>query len=112
MQPKKRGRKPKNKIIINENPVLNIIQVFTDGSCPNNGKKNAIAGIGIYFGENDPKNKSERIQGKQTNKCTPSKLIFHESAYNIICCRKTVFPIPHEDIFLYTQILFYTFTPI
>jgi ribonuclease HI len=41
--------------------------VYTDGSCSNNGKPNASAGIGIYFGENDPRNISERVQGKQTN---------------------------------------------
>ena len=46
---------------------MNIINVFTDGSCYNNGKKNAIAGIGIYFGNNDKRNVSERINGKQTN---------------------------------------------
>ena len=27
--------------------------VYTDGACSNNGKLNAEAGIGIYFGEND-----------------------------------------------------------
>lgn len=41
--------------------------LFTDGACRNNGKKNAIAGLGIYVSENDPRNVSERIQGKQTN---------------------------------------------
>ena len=41
--------------------------VYTDGSCINNGKNNAKAGIGIYFGENDTRNVSERITGKQTN---------------------------------------------
>tara|TARA_B100001093_G_C26604114_1_gene917242 strand:- start:174 stop:626 length:453 start_codon:yes stop_codon:yes gene_type:complete len=45
------------------------ICVFTDGACRNNGKKNAKAGIGIYFGENDDRNISERISGKQTNNC-------------------------------------------
>jgi len=45
----------------------NIINVFTDGSCSNNGKKNAKAGIGVYFSENDPRNISKRIDGKQTN---------------------------------------------
>jgi len=46
---------------------MNIIRVFTDGSCRNNGKKNAIAGIGVYFGENDIRNISRKIQGKQSN---------------------------------------------
>jgi ribonuclease HI len=41
--------------------------IFTDGACSNNGKPNAKAGIGIYFGENDPRNVSRRVVGKQTN---------------------------------------------
>lgn len=41
--------------------------VFTDGACTNNGKPNACAGIGIYFGPNDGRNVSRRITGKQTN---------------------------------------------
>jgi ribonuclease HI len=41
--------------------------VYTDGSCSNNGKSNARAGFGIYFGPNDSRNVSKRIEGKQTN---------------------------------------------
>ena len=41
--------------------------IYTDGSCSNNGKENAKAGIGIYFKENDIRNVSKRITGKQTN---------------------------------------------
>jgi len=41
--------------------------VYTDGSCSNNGRLNAKAGIGIYFGENDARNVSRRIEGKQSN---------------------------------------------
>lgn len=41
--------------------------VYTDGSCHNNGQDNATAGIGIYFGENDPRNVSREIDGKKTN---------------------------------------------
>jgi len=41
--------------------------VYTDGACSNNGRSTAEAGIGIYFGPNDPRNVSKRIQGKQTN---------------------------------------------
>ncbi len=29
--------------------------VYTDGACSNNGSKDAVAGIGIYFGPNDTK---------------------------------------------------------
>ena len=41
--------------------------VYTDGACIHNGKKNAKAGIGIFFGLGDKRNISERITGKQTN---------------------------------------------
>lgn len=44
------------------------MQVYCDGSCLNNGKPNARAGYGIYFGENDPRNKAGKLQGSlQTN---------------------------------------------
>ena len=41
--------------------------VYTDGSCSNNGKPSAQAGMGIYFGENDSRNISKRVFGKQSN---------------------------------------------
>lgn len=41
--------------------------VYTDGACSNNGKKNARAGIGVYFGENDNRNISKKVIGKQSN---------------------------------------------
>lgn len=37
------------------------VQVYTDGSCTNNGYENAQAGAGIWFGENDPRNKVLRV---------------------------------------------------
>jgi ribonuclease HI len=46
---------------------INKIKVFTDGACSMNGTKNAKAGIGVYFKENDKRNVSRRITGKQTN---------------------------------------------
>lgn len=51
--------------------------VYTDGSCSNNGKLDAAAGIGIYFGENDPRNISERVEGKQTNNTAELTAILH-----------------------------------
>lgn len=33
---------------------LGYVQVYTDGSCVNNGKKDARAGLGVYFGEDHP----------------------------------------------------------
>lgn len=40
------------------------MNIYTDGSCTDNGKKNARAGIGIYFTENDPRNLSEELEGE------------------------------------------------
>lgn len=44
------------------------IIVYTDGACINNGKKNAKAGYGIFFGNMDSRNKSiPIINEKMTN---------------------------------------------
>ena len=55
------------KIIIEDNIEDDILHIFTDGACSNNGKLNSNAGIGIYFGEDDKRNVSKKIDGKQTN---------------------------------------------
>ncbi|KAI0317521.1 ribonuclease H-like domain-containing protein, partial [Amylostereum chailletii] len=41
--------------------------LYTDGACRNNGKPNAIAGIGVWWGRGDRRNISERCPGTQTN---------------------------------------------
>lgn len=41
--------------------------VYTDGACSKNGYAGACAGIGVYFGQNDPRNVSKKVIGKQTN---------------------------------------------
>jgi len=41
--------------------------VYTDGSCSHNGQANAEAGIGIFFGTDDVRNVSRKVNGKQTN---------------------------------------------
>ena len=51
--------------------------VYTDGACSNNGKKWASAGIGIFFGINDPRNVSQIIEGKQTNNTAELSAIIH-----------------------------------
>jgi ribonuclease HI len=56
--------------------------IYTDGSCINNGSTNAKAGIGIYFGDNDDRNVSSPIYGKQTNNAAELTAIIE--AYNII----------------------------
>ncbi|KKF96548.1 Ribonuclease H [Ceratocystis platani] len=44
------------------------VHVYTDGSSRGNGRVGAAAGVGVFFGYNDPKNVSERLAGEpQTN---------------------------------------------
>ncbi|KAK3706475.1 hypothetical protein LTR37_012685 [Vermiconidia calcicola] len=44
------------------------IRIYTDGSSLSNGRNNAIAGVGVYFGPMDKRNISEPLTGtKQTN---------------------------------------------
>lgn len=43
------------------------VHVYTDGSCENNGKAIAKAGLGVYFGPDHPLNASEAVTGKATN---------------------------------------------
>lgn len=46
----------------------NYKQIYTDGCCFGNGTGNSVAGIGVWFGENDPLNFSGRLEGRiQTN---------------------------------------------
>ncbi|OSC97069.1 ribonuclease H-like protein [Trametes coccinea BRFM310] len=40
---------------------------YSDGACKGNGKVGAIAGIGVWWAENDPRNLAERCAGFQTN---------------------------------------------
>ena len=84
---------------------LEEIIVFTDGACSMNGSVNAKAGMGVYFGENDCRNISKRIEGKQTNNTAElsavievfnilktdiqnqNKItIYTDSEYSIKCC--------------------------
>lgn len=45
-----------------------VIHVYTDGSSLSNGRAGAVAGVGVWFGEGDKRNVSERLQGEpQTN---------------------------------------------
>ena len=43
---------------------INSLYVYTDGSCINNGTKNAKAGIGIYFSKGDKRNVSRELEGE------------------------------------------------
>ncbi|CAK9796381.1 Ribonuclease H1 [Anthophora plagiata] len=43
------------------------VNVYTDGACSSNGRKNARAGIGVWFGDDHPLNVSETVVGRATN---------------------------------------------
>jgi len=68
-----------NKKKIDDNPDY---YVYTDGACYNNGKENAKAGIGIFFGVDDKRNVSKSIEGKQTNNTAELTAIIE--TFNII----------------------------
>jgi ribonuclease HI len=48
---------------------VKIFNIYTDGSCIGNGSSKAIAGYGVYFGKDHPKNLSQRVPDEypQTN---------------------------------------------
>lgn len=43
------------------------VEIFTDGGCTGNGTRSACGGIGVYFGGNDSRNLSKKMNGVQTN---------------------------------------------
>ncbi|RDB29135.1 Ribonuclease H [Hypsizygus marmoreus] len=75
--------------------------VYCDGACKGNGKTGSIAGVGVWWGEGDPRNIAERCPGDQTNnraeliaiirilETTPTSkkplLIKSDSQYSINC---------------------------
>ncbi len=58
-----------------EDPDEDVIKVYTDGACSNNGTPDAKAGIGVFFAEGDPRNFGGRVRGKQTNNVAEVKAI-------------------------------------
>jgi len=79
---KKIGGSP--QVIKNNNEDTKDIQyyVYIGGVCKDNGKIEAIAGIGIYFGEKDKRNISKKISGKNTNNI--AELMAFIETYKII----------------------------
>ena len=45
-----------------------MINVYIDGACANNGKKNAISGYGVYFADDDSRNESKKNRRRETYK--------------------------------------------
>lgn len=46
---------------------IEAVKVYTDGSCFHNGRHDASAGIGVYWGPDSQDNISEKLPGRQTN---------------------------------------------
>ncbi|KAF0332918.1 putative ribonuclease H1, partial [Gigaspora margarita] len=51
----------KSGIYINWEKCKEQIHQYPDGYCENNGKKNVLASIGVFFDDDDPRNLSERL---------------------------------------------------
>jgi ribonuclease HI len=82
-----------NETIRIDEPFIPDYYVYTDGACANNGRKNARAGYGIYFGENDTRNRSAPIVGdKQTNNVAELTAILKTFSIieNDIACGKKI----------------------
>ncbi|KIW54375.1 hypothetical protein, variant 1 [Exophiala xenobiotica] len=60
--------KVRTKMMIREMNPPGMLRIYTDGSSLKNGQAGARAGVGVFFGPQDPKNVSEALKGsKQTN---------------------------------------------
>lgn len=63
--PKSAAVKPDTGIVC---PIEGALQIYTDGSSLANGREGSRAGVGVYFGDGDARNVSERLVGDpQTN---------------------------------------------
>jgi len=100
--------------------------VYCDGSCIHNGLPNAKAGIGVYFGDNDPRNVSESISGNTNNIAELTAMIrvydyvkgdvtiVSDSKYALLCvdtygkkCESSGWPdIPNKEL---VKKLYYTY---
>lgn len=59
-----------------------ITHIYSDGSCQHNGKPNAKAGVGVYFGPSDVRNISEPLLEKPSNQRAELTAILR--AYQVI----------------------------
>jgi len=78
-----------------------IINIYIDGSCINNGYPNAIAGYGVYFNNDDKRNEYARVVGKQTN--NTGELTAFIRAIEIMYDELNKTPPPSNKINIYTD---------
>ncbi|KIV87104.1 hypothetical protein, variant [Exophiala sideris] len=86
--------KRRTKVMVRERDPPGMLRIYTDGSSLRNGQAGARAGVGVFFGPQDPKNVSEALKGtKQTNQRAELTAILR--ALNIA-------PL-HRDVTIYTD---------
>lgn len=68
--------------------------VYTDGACIHNGKRNARAGAGVYYGENDARNLSTPVEGAQTNNAA-------EATALLLACKQIATELVHDPTATY-----------
>lgn len=61
--------------------------VYTDGACIRNGTKYARAGVGVFWGADDPRNVSRRVHGSPTNNVAELEAI-EEAVEQIVAHRE------------------------
>uniref|UniRef100_A0A914C4B0 Ribonuclease H1 n=1 Tax=Acrobeloides nanus TaxID=290746 RepID=A0A914C4B0_9BILA len=69
--------------------------VYTDGACSNNGRGGALAGFGVFWGDNHEDNVSKPITGKATN---------NRAEYSaVICALKQALSRGHTELIICTD---------
>lgn len=83
---------------------MNTINIWTDGSCINNGTASAKCGIGIYYHDNSCKNTSSRLpDGKQTNNRAELCAILYVLCTNRSTCNIRIITDSHYSIKCITE---------
>jgi ribonuclease HI len=60
------------------------LHVYTDGACSKNGRRGACAGIGVYFGDDDPRNVSEPLPPDERHTNNRAELLAIEAALDVV----------------------------
>lgn len=80
---------------MNESINITTHRIYTDGSSINNGKKNCKGGIGVFFGDNDPRNISKHLE---TNKVSNNVAELMAGKLGIIKLKETNYKIGDKII--------------
>ena len=88
------------------------IHIFTDGSTLNNqDKKNRKGGIGVFFGDGDPRNISCRLVESKTISYLDNVIFLHKvtnQVAELLACIKGIEKILSTQIIIARQIVIYT----